>query len=238
MTYCCVPFSGTVPSLVSPISCRHDGLAQVSWTQCPKVARWKHHTFKTTNTPNPPSTWWSRDWGCVCASHKTVAQETPASINNLLHVLLTHFLPLFCWYLARLFTERLDTIQQEQTHLSNTWEKNRHWPAATLSSSVCLAHHGSKRRPFSHQKQTPGKRLRCEGNQITVLSFRHFRASQVAQMVKNLPAMQETGVWSLDQEDPLEKGLATPSSILAWRIPWTEKPGVHGVAKSQAWLSD
>ena len=52
-----------------------------------------------------------------------------------------------------------------------------------------------------------------------------MRASLVAQMVKNLPAMQETWVGSLGQEDPLEKGLATHSSILAWRIPWTEEPG-------------
>ena len=44
-------------------------------------------------------------------------------------------------------------------------------------------------------------------------------------MVKNLPAMQETGVQSLGQEDPLEKGMATHSSILAWEIPWTEEPG-------------
>ena len=47
----------------------------------------------------------------------------------------------------------------------------------------------------------------------------------VAQMVKNLPAMQETHVPSLGWEDPLEKGMATHSSILAWRIPWTEEPG-------------
>ena len=46
-------------------------------------------------------------------------------------------------------------------------------------------------------------------------------ASLVAQMVKNLPAMQET----LGQEDPLEKGMAIHSSILVWKIPWTEKPG-------------
>ena len=46
----------------------------------------------------------------------------------------------------------------------------------------------------------------------------------VAQMVKNLPAMQETQVWSLGQEDPLEKGIATHSSILAWKISWTEEP--------------
>ena len=50
-------------------------------------------------------------------------------------------------------------------------------------------------------------------------------ASLVAQTVKNLPAMQETQVQSLGQEDPLEKGMATHCSILAWRIPWTEDPG-------------
>ena len=47
----------------------------------------------------------------------------------------------------------------------------------------------------------------------------------VAQLVKNLPAMQEIWLRSLGQEDPLEKGLATYSSILAWRIPWTAEPG-------------
>ena len=52
-----------------------------------------------------------------------------------------------------------------------------------------------------------------------------FWASLVAQMVKHLPTMQETWVQSLGQEDPLEKGMATHSSILAWRIPWTEEPG-------------
>ena len=49
-------------------------------------------------------------------------------------------------------------------------------------------------------------------------------ASLVAQLVKNPPAMQETWVRSLDWEDPLEKGKAAPSSILAWRIPWTIQP--------------
>ena len=47
-------------------------------------------------------------------------------------------------------------------------------------------------------------------------------ASLVAQLVKNPPAMRETWVQSLGWEDPLEEGMATPSSILAWRIPWTE----------------
>ena len=62
----------------------------------------------------------------------------------------------------------------------------------------------------------------------------------VAQMVKNLSAMQETQVPSLGRDDPLEKGMATHSSILAWKIPWTEelRATVHGVAKSQTRLSD
>ena len=51
-----------------------------------------------------------------------------------------------------------------------------------------------------------------------------FTAHLLAQMVKNLPAMQETQVRSLGQEDPLEKGIAPHSSIFAWRIPWTEEP--------------
>ena len=61
-------------------------------------------------------------------------------------------------------------------------------------------------------------------------------ASLMAKMVKNPPAMQETWVRSLGGEDPLEKGMATHSSILAWKISWTEVPGrlqSMGVAKSQ-----
>ena len=54
--------------------------------------------------------------------------------------------------------------------------------------------------------------------------WRHM-AYLVAQMVKTLPAMQETWVRSLGQKDPLEKGMATHSSILAWKIPWTEESG-------------
>ena len=51
-----------------------------------------------------------------------------------------------------------------------------------------------------------------------------LNSSLIAQVVKNLPAMQETWLQFLDQEDPLEKGMATHFSILAWKIPWTEEP--------------
>ena len=57
-----------------------------------------------------------------------------------------------------------------------------------------------------------------------VKSITLFWASQVPQRVKNLPAMQETWVQSLGWKDPLEKGTATHSSILAWRIPWEKEP--------------
>ena len=52
-----------------------------------------------------------------------------------------------------------------------------------------------------------------------------FPASLVAQTVKNLPPVEETWGPSRGQEDPLEEGIATHSSVLAWRIPWTEEPG-------------
>ena len=57
------------------------------------------------------------------------------------------------------------------------------------------------------------------------LLFTKLGASLVVQRLKHLPAMRETWVRSLGWEDPLEKDMATHSSILAWRIPWTEEPG-------------
>ena len=83
------------------------------------------------------------------------------------------------------------------------------WVSYTLKHFICLNVFFSgriwERDQFQHKK-----------NQ---------RASLVAQMVKRLPAMHETGVWSLGWEDPLEKEMATHSSILAWKIPWTEELG-------------
>ena len=82
------------------------------------------------------------------------------------------------------------------------------------------------------QESSPGQ----EGAlKMFLVVFSLLGAFLVAQTVKNLPAVQETWVQSLSQEDPLEEGMATHSSVFAWRIPWTEEPGgatVHGVAKS------
>ena len=58
----------------------------------------------------------------------------------------------------------------------------------------------------------------------------------MAQTVKSLPAMQETQVQFLGREDPLEKGMATHSSILVWRIPWTEEPGgLQSMEVAKSW---
>ena len=66
--------------------------------------------------------------------------------------------------------------------------------------------------------------------------------SLVAQAVKNLPTIREIWVWSLGREDPLEKGMATHSSIFAWRIPWVEEPGGlqsmgHKESDTTEWLT-
>ena len=73
-----------------------------------------------------------------------------------------------------------------------------------------------------------------------IMFYNTMWASLLVQMVKNLPAMQETQVWSPGWEDPLEKGKDTHSGILAWRIPWTGEPGgLQSMgSQSQTWLSN
>ena len=76
---------------------------------------------------------------------------------------------------------------------------------------------------------------------VSCIFYINYRASQVALIVKNSPAKQETRLPSLGREDPLEEEMATHSSILAWEIPWTEEPGglqSTGSQKSLARLSD
>ena len=68
---------------------------------------------------------------------------------------------------------------------------------------------------------------------VLILPISHH-GTLVAQTVKNPPARQETWVQSLGWEDPLEKGMAAHSSILAWRIPWTEEPGGLQSTRSQS----
>ena len=80
---------------------------------------------------------------------------------------------------------------------------------------------------YNYCHQHNQRQVKCKGKLILVVrKFQHSSfLGLMAQMVKNLPAMQETGVLSLGQEDLLGKGMASHSSILAWRIPWTEEPG-------------
>ena len=103
-------------------------------------------------------------------------------------------------------------------------------PAPIVHASLCsLADQDSPHCPLSFIQFS----LSCLFI-LFLLSTSHFcRASLVAQLIKNLPAMQETWFWSLGQEDALEKGMATHSSILAWRIPWREKPGGLQSVESQ-----
>ena len=76
---------------------------------------------------------------------------------------------------------------------------------------------------------------RCGLMSIYYLSFGYMWSSCKSQSVKNLPAMLETWVQFLGQEDPLEKEVATHFSILAWKIPWTEEPGGLQSMGSQSW---
>ena len=71
--------------------------------------------------------------------------------------------------------------------------------------------------------QHDGSRITCKV--LSEIIHKTGRTSLVAQMVRNLPEMQETWIQALGWEDPLEKKMATHSSIFAWEIPWTEEPG-------------
>ena len=102
-------------------------------------------------------------------------------------------------------------------------ESHRHW-------EWCPVRKGNWRASgWASIKFPTGSLLEFPGKQDMTLNlvnvFCYLGASLVAQRLKHLPAMRETWVRSLGWEDPLEKEMATHSSILAWRIPWTEEPG-------------
>ena len=112
--------------------------------------------------------------------------------------------------------KELDPICCNHTH---THTKNREIPqAATKIPLATVKTWCSQISIFKNNNKAP----------TLAYPYTTDRASLVAQLVKNLPAMQETWVRSLGLEDTLEKGIATHSSIVAWRILWTEKPdGLH-----------
>ena len=115
--------------------------------------------------------------------------------------------------------------------LTHLWKQIYNHSTVSLGSSFCLM-------PYYLPRSSAGKESACNAGDLTLIpeSGRSTRggigcplqyswASLVTQLVKNLPAMWETWVWSQGWEDPLEKRTATHSNILAWRIPWTEEPG-------------
>ena len=103
---------------------------------------------------------------------------------------------------------------------------------------------------LGHNREWSSSLRHTVGSHYTYLHFTHssvymsipvsqfIQLPSLAQLVKNPPTMQETPVQFLGWEDLPEKGTATRSSILFWRIPWTEEATVHGVAKSLTGLSD
>ena len=97
--------------------------------------------------------------------------------------------------------------------VQNKWQGLRNWK--------CLSDKGEG----EEDSDGDDRGQRCHEGTQWHLKKAPLWASLVAQTVRNLPAMQETQVWAQGQEDPLEKGMAIHSSILAWEILWTEEPG-------------
>jgi len=116
-----------------------------------------------------------------------------------------------CWTMVRSWTQRDWVYQLQLYHLRIVWS----W--ASLPKLVPQQNWTSKR------NQEEGFVWIC--SQILLYDSKAHALLLVAQRLKCLPVMWETQVWSLGREDPLEKEMATHSSILAWRIPWMEEPG-------------
>ena len=139
-----------------------------------------------------------------------------------------------CFFCERLHLEDDSVTKSEQNHAWNSSVSES--PSAT--TQLPLLAHTSMTWPCFGQRVSltvlhlhglsMWQCLECSDTTsscITSLCTSCWGTSLVAQMVKTLPAVVETQVWSLGWEDTLEKEMATHSSILAWRIPWTEEPG-------------
>ena len=107
--------------------------------------------------------------------------------------------------------------------LGSSWKQD----GGYVSQYMLFPHSTLARWPSLHSLKIYFKNHHCMSARVL------HHASLVAQMVKNPPAMQETWVWSLGQEDSLEEEMATHSSILAWEIQWTEEPGGLQSMRSQ-----
>ena len=100
------------------------------------------------------------------------------------------------------------------------------FPSCNPTLAQCLAHYTYSINTVEWMNETVQMRM------VVSIGRLWFGASLVAQMVRNLPAMQETRVWSLGWEDPLDKGMANHSSIPTWRIPWRQESGARGRKES------
>ena len=136
----------------------------------------------------------------------------------------------YCCLVAKLWSTLVNPwTKARQAPLTIGFPWQEYWSGLPFLSPRDLSDPGVK--PVSPAWQADSLPLSTrEAQDIPVIIF------LVAQLVKNLPAMRETKVWFLSWEDPLEKGKATHSSILAWRIPWTI-PWGHKESNTTEWLS-
>ena len=146
-----------------------------------------------------------------------------------------------CWVVSNSFVT-LWTVAH-QAHLSMRLPRQEYWSGLPCPPPGDLPNPGISRQILYHsviweaqagQKEnficnlTYNYNCLKTSHRFVLISFSHIHLGPMAQRVKNplaVQELQETRVWSLGQEDPLEEKMATHSSILSWRIPWTEKPG-------------
>ena len=152
--------------------------------------------------------------------------------------LLLRWLPIWGWMYHTLFLKSWEIWGKERTsEKARRIERKMHWKdlicfwVSDGRAGILGGRHGGSQRILCHLNCWRGWEGPCNrwrGSQRSPMGISRplmDKASLVAQLVKNQSAMQETWVQSLGWEDPLEKGTATHSRILAWRIPWTGKPG-------------
>ena len=183
--------------------------------------------------PVPPTTG-------VAAGQSSLQQHVSTGNMHHFQVWPKAFLPVLLWVLSPLGMTGMSTSREH-------WRK--HLWTAKMYSAWSL--NDLEEEPLQKPGHLPSTILWAQTNK-TKKTFYWFKpwnyeiwgipwTSLVAQTVKRLPTMWEARVQFLGREDLLEKEMVTHSSILAWKIPWTEEPGraiVHGVAKSRTWLSD
>ena len=130
---------------------------------------------------------------------------------------------------SKIITGSFPIRPRKELYLTKTkWKQKSFWKA----QQVCAQRYSTQSFTMVLPRDSSTQRKSLGKPRHILSAFRW--ASLVAHLAKNPPAMQQTWVWSLGWEEPLEKGKATYYSILAWRIPWT----VRGFVKSQTWLSD